>query len=288
MRWRSCGGARIAQIGAGDGLAHLAIGGKLRGAARAARDMIFDLARVAGIELAVDQRVKKNFGLVAGHFGCSSSAIHADRSMARARARRDITVPTGASTMSAISRYERLWISRNTKVSRNGSASALDQPPDRGRVALAQHLRLRRFLRLVPQRRLLGAVGHVVDGGGRRARRAAQIRRGRRCAGSRTARASSPARDSCRNASARADSIPAPRPRRRRRRAADSAPAYRHRRDTAAPRRESAAPSPGSSSEALTGIACCPAFAENARCPAGCDPPAGHRCDALVLAAIQP
>jgi hypothetical protein len=77
---------------------------KLRGAARAACDMVFDGARVPGVKLAVDQRVKKNFSLVARHFGCSSSAIQADRSMARARARRDITVPTGAPTMSAISR----------------------------------------------------------------------------------------------------------------------------------------------------------------------------------------
>src|SRR5205823_6006433 len=99
------------QIGAGDRLAHRAIGGKLRGAAGAAREMVLDFACVPGVELAVDQRVKKNFSLVASHFGGSSSAIHADRSMARARARRDITVPTGASITSAISRYERLLIS---------------------------------------------------------------------------------------------------------------------------------------------------------------------------------
>ena len=30
--------------------------------------MAFDLARVPGIELAVDQRVKQDFSLVAGHF----------------------------------------------------------------------------------------------------------------------------------------------------------------------------------------------------------------------------
>ncbi len=74
---------------------------------RASGDMAFDVARVPGVEFAVDQRVKKDFSFVAGHFTCSSSAIHADRSMARARARRDITVPTGTSATSAISRYER-------------------------------------------------------------------------------------------------------------------------------------------------------------------------------------
>ena len=104
MRWRSAGGRGVTQIGAGDRLAHLAISGKLRGATRAAGDMGFDVARVPGVEFAVDQRVKKNFGFVAGHFGCSCSASHAERSMARARARRDITVPTGTSATSAISR----------------------------------------------------------------------------------------------------------------------------------------------------------------------------------------
>jgi len=66
--------------------------------------MRLDLARVSGVELAVDQRMNKNPCLVAGHFGGSCSASHAERSMARARARRDITVPTGTSATSAISR----------------------------------------------------------------------------------------------------------------------------------------------------------------------------------------
>src|SRR5439155_21584875 len=94
----------VTQIGAGDHLAHRAIALKLRGAARAARDMLFDGAGIASIQFVVDQRVKQDFRLIAGHFGNSSSAIQADRSMARARARRDITVPTGAPTTSAISR----------------------------------------------------------------------------------------------------------------------------------------------------------------------------------------
>jgi hypothetical protein len=94
----------IAQVGAGDGLAHLSIVGQRRGAARASRNMRLDVAGMPGIELAVDQCVEKDLCLVAGHVFGSCSAIHADRSMARARARRDITVPTGAATMSAISR----------------------------------------------------------------------------------------------------------------------------------------------------------------------------------------
>src|SRR6478609_4147723 len=113
----------VARATFGNHLAHRAIILQRGGASRAARDMVFDIARVAGVEFAVDQRVKQQFSLVAIHFGCSSSAIHAERSMARARARRDITVPTGTSATSAISRYERFWTSRSTKVSRNGSAS---------------------------------------------------------------------------------------------------------------------------------------------------------------------
>ena len=40
------------------GLLHLAIVGKGCGASRAAYDMVFDLARVPGVELAVNQRMK--------------------------------------------------------------------------------------------------------------------------------------------------------------------------------------------------------------------------------------
>ena len=66
--------------------------------------MAFDLARVTGVEFAVDQCVQEEIRFVAGHLGCSSSASQAVRSMARARASRDITVPTGAPTVSSISR----------------------------------------------------------------------------------------------------------------------------------------------------------------------------------------
>ena len=65
--------------------------------------MGLDVAGMAGVELAVDERVQQDFGFVAVH-GDPSSAFHAERSMERARASRDITVPTGAPTTSAISR----------------------------------------------------------------------------------------------------------------------------------------------------------------------------------------
>ena len=55
-------------------------------------------------ELAIEKRMQQNFGFVAGHVDLPSSATHASRSNERARAKRDITVPTGTPTTSAISR----------------------------------------------------------------------------------------------------------------------------------------------------------------------------------------
>jgi hypothetical protein len=127
---RSC----ITQIGAGDRLAHLAITQQLRGATRAAGDMVFDLARVSGVEFAVDQRVKKNFSLVASHFGCSSSAIHADRSMARARARRDITVPTGTSDDIGDFAVRKIVNFTQHECLPERFGKGAHEPPDRGRV----------------------------------------------------------------------------------------------------------------------------------------------------------
>ena len=49
-----------------------------------------------------EERMQQNFGFVAGHV--FSSETHALRSKDRARAKRDITVPTGMPTTSAISR----------------------------------------------------------------------------------------------------------------------------------------------------------------------------------------
>ncbi len=80
---------------------------ELFGAAGATRDMRFDVARVPGVELAVDQRVKQDFAFGAVHDAAPetgrSAPFQADRSIDRARASRDITVPTGTPATSAIS-----------------------------------------------------------------------------------------------------------------------------------------------------------------------------------------
>lgn len=68
------------------------------------------------LRTAPEQRI----GFLVRHAACSSlpAAIHASRKSERARASRDMTVPTGAPITSAISRYERSFSSRRTKVSR--------------------------------------------------------------------------------------------------------------------------------------------------------------------------
>jgi hypothetical protein len=93
---------RIAQRCGQHRLPHVTIGTQLRAAAPAARRMRFHVMGVPGIELAVEEGVEQNSGFAAGHIGIPSSAIHAWRSMERARAKRDITVPMGAPTTSAI------------------------------------------------------------------------------------------------------------------------------------------------------------------------------------------
>jgi hypothetical protein len=72
--------------------------------------MCLHIADVPGIELLVEQGVEQDFGFGASHVGSPSSAIHALRSMDRARANRDIIVPKR--------------ISRSTMASRNGSGSS--------------------------------------------------------------------------------------------------------------------------------------------------------------------
>ena len=65
--------------------------------------MGLDIAGVAGVELAVDERMQHDFGVGAVHGVAPSATVQAERSIARARANRDITVPTGTPATSAIS-----------------------------------------------------------------------------------------------------------------------------------------------------------------------------------------
>src|ERR1700734_1480272 len=90
--------------------------------------MRFHLAGVPGVEFAVDQRVQQHLAVEAVHGdvppaacnGEASAEFHAARSIERARANRDITVPTGMRAAAAISSYDRSLTSRNTMASRNG------------------------------------------------------------------------------------------------------------------------------------------------------------------------
>jgi uncharacterized SAM-binding protein YcdF (DUF218 family) len=97
--------------------------------------MRLDIAGMPGVELAVNQRMQHNFRFIASHDAVPeatagpgrvvtvSAAFHAARSIARARASRDMTVPTGTPATWAISWYDRLFIPRSTIASRNGLAS---------------------------------------------------------------------------------------------------------------------------------------------------------------------
>ena len=80
---------------------------ELRGAAGTRRHVRLDVAGMPGVELAVDQRMQQDFAFGAVHGidpGTEPSAtFQAERSIERARASRDITVPTGTPATSAIS-----------------------------------------------------------------------------------------------------------------------------------------------------------------------------------------
>src|SRR5207248_4335960 len=88
---------------------------KLFAAARTGSHMRLDVAGMPGVEFAVDQRMKQNFRFAAVHntipeamagprcVVAVSAAFQAVLSMARARASRDITVPTGTPATWAIS-----------------------------------------------------------------------------------------------------------------------------------------------------------------------------------------
>src|SRR6202035_2216021 len=97
---RRCG---FLQVRFGDCAAHRAEYIELRRASGAGRHMGFDVAGMAGVELAVDECMQHDFGVSTIHGVAPSATLHAERSIERARARRDITVPTGTPATSAIS-----------------------------------------------------------------------------------------------------------------------------------------------------------------------------------------
>jgi hypothetical protein len=80
---------------------------ELLGAAGATVHMRLDIAGMPGIELAVDQRMQEDFAFGAVHDTAPgialSATFHAERNIERARASRDITVPTGTPATWAIS-----------------------------------------------------------------------------------------------------------------------------------------------------------------------------------------
>ena len=115
MRLRRLAGAASIRFASVDRVAHGAECGELLGTGRAAGGMRLDLARMTGIEFAVDQRMQQDFRVGAIHGDVPdlaagessrvvpSAAFHAERSIDRARASRDITVPTGTPATLAIS-----------------------------------------------------------------------------------------------------------------------------------------------------------------------------------------
>jgi hypothetical protein len=65
--------------------------------------MLLHVAGMASVKLTVDQRIEQDLGVTAVHGIAPSALFHAARSIDRARASRDITVPTGTPATSAIS-----------------------------------------------------------------------------------------------------------------------------------------------------------------------------------------
>ena len=117
------------------------------GEGRIIAQLALELERAHGVEFAVQCGVESQktlVGVAVGH----ASALKVLASMARARASLDITVPTGVSVASAISRYERPLMSRITSVSRKGD----------GRPAIA----LRKSLAVFKGDQLLFGIGRRV------------------------------------------------------------------------------------------------------------------------------
>src|SRR5579863_345853 len=80
-------------------------GRRLRGAGRAAAQVLLDLEAARQIELTIDIRMDQHAGLRTGHRHDSSrgAMLSVRCSRFRARASRDITVPSGTPATSAIS-----------------------------------------------------------------------------------------------------------------------------------------------------------------------------------------
>src|SRR5580704_15195956 len=97
--WRST----LLQARGAHSVMHLTQFRQLRGAGGASRNMLLDVVGMAGVELIVDQRIEQDLGVIAVHGIAPSAPFHAARSIDRARASRDITVPTGTPATSAIS-----------------------------------------------------------------------------------------------------------------------------------------------------------------------------------------
>ena len=140
----------MAQITAVQRLAQITIGRKPRGAPRTLRRMRFDIARMASIELIVDQRMQQDFSFVAGH-GLLSSASQAVRNNARARASRDITVPTGTpSDVGDLAIAQIVYLAQHDRL-----PERIRQLPDQLLHGFAiepvQGFRLRRWPRFVPE-----------------------------------------------------------------------------------------------------------------------------------------
>ncbi len=172
MRLRKLRRRGLFQVGVRHRVTHGAERFELLGAAGATRHMRLDVARMSGVELAVDQRMQQDFAFGAVHDtapGVEPSApFHAARSIERARASRDITVPTGTPATSAISWYDNSLTSRSTMASRNGCGSAATSRRIVSSSWLAQQRGFRRRLRLLPQRQLfrrrlvVGVIGRNV------------------------------------------------------------------------------------------------------------------------------
>src|ERR1700730_4556580 len=84
------------------------------GAGGTGRQMYLDVAGMAGVKLAIDERMEQNFRICAIHGLYPSASFPARSTIERARASGDITVPTGTPATSGLSWYANSVTSRRT------------------------------------------------------------------------------------------------------------------------------------------------------------------------------